>query len=42
MAHFLIDIVVESWRFSRLYAKVVSKLVAGVSGRHFNQLHYFQ
>ncbi len=38
----LIDIAVESWRFSRLFAHVVSKLDAGESGRYVNQLRYFQ
>ena len=38
----LIDIAVESWRFSRLFGKVVSKLDAGESGRYLNQLRYFQ
>ena len=38
----LIDIAVESWRFSRLFGKVVSKLDAGESGRYANQLRYFQ
>jgi len=38
----LIDIAVESWRFSRLFGKVVSKLDAGESGRYINQLRYFQ
>lgn len=38
----LIDIAVESWRFSRLFGKVISKLDAGESGRHLNQLRYFQ
>jgi len=38
----LIDIAVESWRFSRLFGKVVSKLNAGESGRYINQLRYFQ
>ena len=38
----LIDIAVESWRFSRLFAKVVSKLDAGESGRYANHLRYFQ
>ena len=37
----LIDIAVESWRFSRLFGKVVSKLDAGESGRYVNQLRYF-
>ena len=38
----LIEIAVESWRFSRLFGKVVSKLDAGESGRYVNQLRYFQ
>jgi hypothetical protein len=38
----LIDIAVESWRFSRLFGKLVSKLDAGESGRYVNQLRYFQ
>ena len=42
MEQSLIDIAVESWRFSRLFGKVVSKLDAGESGRYANQLRYFQ
>jgi hypothetical protein len=38
----LIDIAVESWRFSRLFSKVVAKLDVGDSGRYTNQLRYFQ
>ena len=38
----LIDIAVESWRFSRLFGKVVGKLDAGDSGRYINQIRYFQ
>jgi len=38
----LIDVAVESWRFSRLFARVVGKLDAGESGRYLNQLRYFQ
>lgn len=38
----LIDIAVESWRFSRLFEKVVSKLDAGESGRYLSQLRYFR
>lgn len=38
----LINIAVESWRFSRLFGKVLSKLDAGESGRYFNQFRYFQ
>ena len=38
----LIDIAVDSWRFSRLFGKIVSKLDAGESSRYANQLRYFQ
>jgi hypothetical protein len=38
----LIDIAVESWRFSRLFARVLNKLDAGESSRYMNQLRYFQ
>jgi len=42
MEQSLINIAVESWRFSRLFGKVVSKLDAGESNRYINQLRYFQ
>ena len=38
----LIDIAVDSWRFSRLFGKVVGKLDAGESVRYINQIRYFQ
>ena len=38
----LIELAVESWRFSRVFGKVLSKLDAGESGRYVNQLRYFQ
>jgi len=38
----LIEIAIESWRFSRLFVRVVNKLDAGESGRYANQLRYFQ
>lgn len=38
----LIDIAVESWRFSRLFARLVGRLDAGESSRYVNQLRYFQ
>lgn len=38
----LIDVAVESWRFSRLFGKVVGKLDAGEVGRYVNQIRYFQ
>ncbi len=38
----LIEMAVESWRFSRLFARVVNKLDAGEAARYVNQLRYFQ
>lgn len=38
----LIDIAVEGWRFSRLFARVVSKMDAGEGSRYVNQIRYFQ
>lgn len=38
----LIDMAVESWRFARLFSRVVNKLDAGESSRYVNQLRYFQ
>jgi len=38
----LLDIAVESWRFSRLFGHLLSKLDAGESSRYINQLRYFQ
>lgn len=38
----LIEVAVESWRFSRLFARLVSRLDAGESSRYVNQLRYFQ
>jgi hypothetical protein len=37
----LIALAVESWRFSRLFARVVTKLDAGEVGRYANQHRYF-
>lgn len=37
----LIDIAVESWRFTRLFLRVINKLDAGEAGRYVNQLRYF-
>ncbi len=42
MEQSLIDIAVESWRFSRMFGKVVNKLDAGESSRYINQIRYFQ
>ncbi len=38
----LIDLAVESWRFSRVFLRVISKLDAGEGVRYANQLRYFQ
>lgn len=37
----LIDLSVESWRFSRLFARLLSKLDAGDSARYINQYRYY-
>lgn len=37
----LINIATESWRFSRLFARLVGKLDAGEASRYVNQLRYF-
>ncbi len=38
----LIDVAVESWRFARLFARLIGKLDAGEGSRYVNQLRYFQ
>jgi hypothetical protein len=38
----LIDIAIESWRFARLFSRLMSRLDAGESARYVNQLRYFQ
>jgi hypothetical protein len=38
----LIDVAVESWRFSKLFSRMVGKLDAGEGSRYVNQLRYFQ
>ena len=38
----LIDISVESWRFSRLFARLLSRLDAGESTRYASQYRYYQ
>jgi hypothetical protein len=37
-----LDVAVETWRLSRLFARVVTKLDAGEQGRYVSQLRYFQ
>ena len=41
LEHALIDVAVESWRFSRLFARAVSKLDADESARYGGQLRFF-
>lgn len=38
----LIDISVESWRFARLFARVLVKLDESEAPRYLNQLRYFE
>ena len=38
----LIDVAIESWRFSKMFAKVLAKLDAGEASRYVGQLRYFQ
>lgn len=38
----LIDIAVESWKFSRVFSRALSKLDAGEAGRYVSQVRYFQ
>lgn len=37
----LINIVVESWRFSRLFSRVLTKLDAGETQRYANQFRFY-
>lgn len=38
----LIDLAVDAWKFSRLFARVISKLEAGEQARYANQMRFFQ
>ncbi len=38
----LLDVVVESWRFSRLFDRLLTKLDAGEQGRYRGQFRWFQ
>ena len=38
----LIEMALESWKFARIFARVVDKLDAGDANRYANQLRYFQ
>ena len=35
------EVAIESWRFSRLFSKVLQKLDAGESGRYASRLRYY-
>ncbi|WP_042876613.1 hypothetical protein [Cupriavidus necator] len=37
----LLDIAVESWRFAKLFGRVLSKMDAGEGSRYVNQVRYF-
>ena len=37
----LIDVAVDSWRFAKLFSKVIDKLDAAEAGRYVNQLRSF-
>jgi len=37
----ILELVIESWRFSRLFEKLLSKLDAGESQRYINQFKYY-
>jgi len=38
----LIDLAVDSWKFAKLFARVISKLDAGEQSRYANQMRFFQ
>src|SRR3546814_3924909 len=38
----LIDLAVDSWKFARLFTRVISKLDAGEQARYANQVRFFQ
>ncbi len=37
----LIDVSIESWRFARIFGRLISKLDAGEAPRYANQARYF-
>ncbi len=41
MKNSLVDIAIESWRFSRLFVRLVEKLDAGESSRYINQHRFY-
>ena len=38
----LIDIVIEGWRFARVFTRLINKVDAGDSALYINQVRYFQ
>ena len=42
MTKSLLDVAVESWRFGRLFDRLLTKLHAGEQGRYRGQLRWFQ
>ena len=42
MTKSLLDVAVESWRFCRLFDRLLTKLDAGEQGRYRGQLRWFQ
>lgn len=38
----LIDIVIEGWRFARVFTRLINKVDAGEGARYINQVRYFQ
>ena len=36
-----LDTIIESWRFSRIFARALSRLDAGDASRYFSQLRFF-
>lgn len=38
----LIDIVIEGWRFARVFTRLINKVDAGECARYINQVRYFQ
>lgn len=38
----LIDLAVDSWKFAKLFMRVISKLDAGEQARYTNQMRFFQ
>jgi len=41
MKNSLIDIAIESWRFSRIFVRLLEKLDAGESSRYINQHRFY-